>query len=233
MHDLRPLQLIDPASSTCTYLLADPRTREALIIDPVAEMLERDLSVLHAGGLRLRWILETHVHADHVTSAAALAARTGARVAVPLECGVQVDARLLADGDLVVFGDQSVSVLHTPGHTAGSSCYLWKTGASPYVFTGDTLLIEGCGRADFQSGDAGALYDSIVGKLFTLPDETIVWPAHEYKGRTYSTILHERRKNARVSGRSRDEFIALMDALDMPPPARLQEAVPANLRLGA
>jgi glyoxylase-like metal-dependent hydrolase (beta-lactamase superfamily II) len=138
----------------------------------------------------------------------------------------------LADGDVVTFGTQSLSVLHTPGHTAGSSCYLWKAGAALHLFTGDTLLIEGCGRTDFQSGDAGALYDSIVGKLFALPGQTVVWPGHDYKNRTHSTIGHERAVNARIAGRSRDEFIATMASLNLPPPKRLGEAVPANLRLG-
>ena len=233
MQDLRPLQLLDSVSSTRTYVLADPATRQALIVDPVAELVERDLAVLSQGGMTLRWILETHVHADHVTGAAVLAQRTGAQVAVPRECGVQVDACLLADGGQIAFGSQAVSVLHTPGHTAGSSCYLWNTGTSLHLFTGDTLLIEGCGRTDFQSGDAGALYDSIVDKLFALPGTTIVWPGHDYKDRVHSTIAHERHANARIAGKSRDEFIAIMAALKLPPPARLSEAVPANLRLGA
>lgn len=233
MQDLWPLQLLDPVSATRTYVLADSATRQALVIDPVAELLERDLAVFAQNGLSLRWILETHVHADHVTSAAVLAQRTGAQIAVPRECGVQAEARLLADGDRVAFGSQAVSVLHTPGHTAGSSCYLWDTGTARHLFTGDTLLIEGCGRTDFQSGDAGALYDSIVGKLFAMPGATVVWPGHDYKERTHSTIAHERQANARIAGKSREEFIAIMAALNLQPPARLSEAVPANLRLGA
>jgi len=227
-----PLQLHDPVSSTRTYVLADPGTKHALVVDPVAELIERDLAVLAEHGLTLSWILETHVHADHVTSAAALAARTGAQVAVPRECGVKAQARLLADGDSVSFGTQSVSVLHTPGHTAGSSCYWWNTGHAHHLFTGDTLLIEGCGRTDFQSGDAGLLYDSILGKLFALPGDTVVWPGHDYKGRTRSTISHEQRCNPRVAGKSREEFIAIMEALDLAPPARIAVAVPANLNLG-
>jgi glyoxylase-like metal-dependent hydrolase (beta-lactamase superfamily II) len=227
-----PLQLLDPASSTRTYVLADADSSQAIIIDPVAERLERDLGVLAQHGLSLRWILETHVHADHVTSASALAQRTGAEVAVPLECGVQVDARLLQDGDVVAFGSQSLAVIHTPGHTAGSSCYLWSTATALHLFTGDTLLIEGCGRTDFQSGDAGTLYDSIVGKLFVLPAATIVWPGHDYKGRTHSTIARERDANPRIAGKSREQFITTMAELSLAPPARLSEAVPANLRLG-
>ena len=233
MQDLWPLQLLDPPTSTRTYVLADPATAQAIIVDPVAEQLERDLAVLAQHGLSLRWIVETHVHADHVTSAAALAQRTGAQVAVPRECGVQARARVLADGDVLDFGKQALSVLHTPGHTAGSSCYLWDTGMALHLFTGDTLLIEGCGRTDFQSGDAGALYDSIVGKLFVLPGATVVWPAHDYQERTHSTIAHERAANVRIAGKSREQFIRTMDTLNLPPPARLAEAVPANLRLGA
>lgn len=180
----------------------------------------------------MAWILETHVHADHVTSAAALARHTGARIAVPMECGVQADARRLADGDVIEFGTQSIKVLHTPGHTGGSSCYLWDTGKSLHLFTGDTLLIEACGRTDFQSGNAGALYDSVMEKLFVLPDSTLVWPGHDYKGRSHSTIEHERTSNPRLAGKTRAEFVEIMKTLDLPPPARLAEAVPANLRLG-
>lgn len=232
MQSGRPLQLVDPVSSTRTYVLADVATRQAIIVDPVAGMIERDLALLEQERLTLQWVLETHVHADHVTSAAALASLTGAQVGVPRECGVQVEARLLSDGDQVAFGSQSVSVLHTPGHTAGSSCYLWDTGQELHLFTGDTLLIDGCGRTDFQSGDAGALYDSIVGKLFVLPAETFVWPGHDYKGRSHSTIRQERETNARIHGRSREQFIEAMASLKLPPPALLGEAVPANLRLG-
>ena len=221
-------QLFDPASSTFTYVLADAVRREALIIDPVAEQLQRDLALLGEQGLTLRYVIETHTHADHITSAGQLQRSTSALAAVPIGCEIVAADRQLVDGDRLQFGDEVLTALHTPGHTAGSMSYLWRDCA----FTGDCLLIEGCGRADFQSGDAGALYDSITRRLFALPDETRVYPAHDYRGRTVSSIGHEKRHNPRIAGRTRDEFIALMAALRLPPPKMIDVAVPANRRLG-
>ncbi len=223
-----PIQLFDPASSTYTYVLADPATRAAVIIDPVDAQLERDLAVLREHGLQLAWTLETHAHADHVTSAGLLAEHAGARTAAPAGCGIATASVQLQDGEEIAFGGQRLRVLHTPGHTAGSMCYLWHG----HVFTGDTLLIGGCGRTDFQSGSAQALYRSITGVLFQLPDDTVVWPGHDYQGRTRSTIGAEKQSNARVAGRSEAEFVATMDALDLPRPQRMDEAVPANLQSG-
>jgi glyoxylase-like metal-dependent hydrolase (beta-lactamase superfamily II) len=221
-------QLFDPESSTYTYVLGDESGGEAVIVDPVREHVERDLAVLAASGLRLAWILETHVHADHVTGARALRDRTGARTAVSLHCGASGFDRLLTDGDEIAFGAERMLAIATPGHTQGSTCYLWRDR----LLTGDTLLIGGCGRTDFQNGDAGALYDSITGKLFTLPDDTLVYPGHDYKGRRVSTIGEEKATNPRVSGRSRDEFIQVMASLGLPEPRRIREAVPANLQGG-
>ena len=223
-----PLQLFDPQSSSYTYVLHDPATREALVIDPVDEQLERDLGVLQAQGLRLRWVLETHAHADHVTSAARLAEHTGARLAAPAGCGIGTAAVQLQHGDTLTFGTETLRALHTPGHTAGSMCYLWRD----HVFTGDTLLIDGCGRTDFQSGSAAALYRSIHTQLFTLPGDTLVWPGHDYHGRSHSTIGAEKAGNARLAGRSEEEFIALMAQLKLPRPQRMDTAVPANLHSG-
>lgn len=238
--DPTPVQLFDPASGTCTYVLFDALTREALIIDPVDTQIERDLRVLREMGLRLRLIVETHAHADHITSAGALAEHTGARTAAPSGCRVLPAAIQLVDGDVLSFGGESLRAVHTPGHTAGSMSFLWRH----HVFTGDTLLIDGCGRSDFQSGDAGALYGSITRVLFALPDDTVVWPGHDYKGRTHSSIGAERATNARVTEpvpgapegtrqmRSREAFIELMGQLNLPTPRRMAEAVPANLVLG-
>lgn len=223
-----PLQLFDPASSTYTYLLHDPSTREALIIDPVDAQIERDLSVLQWLGSRLRWVLETHAHADHITSAARLVEHTGAHSAVPAACGIGTAIRQLDHGSIVRWGNQQLQALYTPGHTVGSMSYVWGN----HVFTGDTLLIGGCGRTDFQSGDAHALYRSITNILFQLPPETLVWPGHDYHGRSHSTIEDERTSNPRIAGRSEAEFVALMRGLDLPPPERMQEAVPANLQSG-
>lgn len=225
---MQPVQLFDPESSTYTYLLIDKASGEAVLIDPVDSQLERDLAALRTHGVRLRWIAETHAHADHITSAGRLIEHTGAQAAVPAGCGIRPAAVQLQDGDVLPFGGESLRAIHTPGHTAGSMSFLW----GGHVFTGDALLIDGCGRTDFQSGSAEALYDSITQRLFTLPDHTIVWPGHDYKGRTHSTVGHERRHNSRLAGRSRDDFVALMSALDLPRPRRIDEAVPANLSLG-
>jgi sulfur dioxygenase len=224
----QPIQLFDPASSTYTYLLFDEHSREALIIDPVDEQLERDLGALREYGLALLWSVETHAHADHITSAGLLAEHTGARTAAPAGCGIGTAAVQLADRDVLRFGGEQVMALHTPGHTAGSMSFVWRG----HVFTGDTLLIDGCGRTDFQSGSAADLYRSITQVLFALPDETTVWPGHDYKGRSHSTIGREKKSNARVAGKSRAEFESIMKDLQLPRPKRMDEAVPANLASG-
>jgi len=225
---MQPIQLFDVSSSTYTYVLFDETTRDALIIDPVDEQLERDLATLRQYGLKLLWTVETHAHADHITSAAQLAEHAGARTAAPSGCGITTAAKQLVHGDVLNFGKESLRTLHTPGHTAGSMSFVWRE----HVFTGDTLLIGGCGRTDFQSGSATALYDSITQVLFALPDTTTVWPGHDYQGRTHSSIAGEKSGNARVAGKTREEFIAIMDALNLPPPKRIDEAVPANLHSG-
>ncbi|MEW6694960.1 MAG: MBL fold metallo-hydrolase [Pseudomonadota bacterium] len=229
---MKPIQLFDPDSCTYTYVLFDPDTHEALIIDPVDEQLERDLGVLRDHGLRLRWVVETHAHADHITSALRLAEHTGAHTAAPAACGIVTVHRPLHDGDTLDFGAQRLLAMATPGHTAGSMSYVWRVDGDTHVFTGDTLLIGGCGRTDFQSGDAAALYRSITGRLFALPDEALVWPGHDYHGRTHSTIGHEKAHNPRLAGQSLEAFVALMGSLNLPRPRRIDEAVPANLRGG-
>jgi sulfur dioxygenase len=227
-----PIQLFDPASSTFTYVLFDESSTEsprpALIIDPVDDQLERDLGVLREHNLKLVWAIETHAHADHITSAGRLAEHAGAKTAAPDACGITTASQQLKDGDVLHFGSQSLKALHTPGHTAGSMSFVWQT----HVFTGDTLLIGGCGRTDFQSGSSEMLYHSITQVLFSLPDSTIVWPGHDYKGKTQTTIGAEKTGNARVSGRSLEEFVSLMAQLNLPKPKRLDEAVPANQRSG-
>ncbi|MGH8619209.1 MAG: MBL fold metallo-hydrolase [Burkholderiales bacterium] len=222
-------QLFDPDSSTYTYLIADDTTHEAVIIDPVFEQADRDLKLVREHGLKLKYTLETHVHADHVTGAQALKNATGAATVVAADCNAPGYDRLLKDGDVILFGHEEITVIATPGHTPGSVSYLWRDR----VFTGDALLIGGCGRTDFQGGSAGALWTSITEKLFALDEQTLVFPAHDYKGRRLSSIGEEKRFNARVAGKSRDEFIAIMDNLGLPAPKRIHEAVPANLDAGA
>lgn len=220
-------QLYDHDSSTYTYLLGDPASAQAALIDPVAEQLERDLALVRELGLTLALVLETHVHADHVTAAGALRARTGARTAASRRGAPCVDVPLDDGGQLTV-GALAIEVLATPGHTDDSLCF--RVGDN--LFSGDTLLIRGCGRADFQNGDAHALYRSITGRLFALPDETVVWPGHDYNGRTASSIGEEKRHNPRLAGKSEAEFVAIMDNLRLPPPRKLDLAVTANRACG-
>ena len=227
-----PIQLYDPASSTYTYVLVDEDSRQALIIDPVDEQLERDLQVLRERGLTLTWTVETHAHADHITSAARLAEHSGARTAAPEGCQIGTASEQLIHGQVLNFGAQQLRCLHTPGHTAGSMSFVWACGPTRHVFTGDTLLINGCGRTDFQSGSPEALYHSLTQVLFALPDDTLVWPGHDYQGRSHSRIGDEKRSNVRVAGKSLAEFVETMRQLNLPRPRRIDEAVPANLSSG-
>lgn len=227
MDDL--YQLFDAVSSTFTYVLTDAETGEAVIIDPVDTHLDEYLRLLKTHALKLVLVLETHAHADHITSAGALCQLTGAKAATPMHCHITPAEIQLVDGEVLSFGHgQRIVAIHTPGHTSGAMTFFWNGR----LFTGDTLLINGCGRTDFQSGDAGALYDSITAKLFSFPDDTVVCPGHDYHGQTASTIGRERAGNARLAGRSRQGFIELMAGLNLPKPYRLETAVPANQKLG-
>ena len=225
-------QLFDPESSTYTYLVGDDEAKVAALIDPVAEQLERDLARVAAHGLRLVHTIETHVHADHVTSGAAMTERTGSRPVVHRHSPVTCDALRLGHGEQLRLGALVFDVLETPGHTPESLSFVLPSSEVARVFTGDALLIGTCGRTDFQGGDPGALYDSIHQRLFALPDTTIVYPGHDYQGRTSSTIGEEKRANKRLAGKTRDEFIVLMNALGLPPPKKLDVALPANLGCG-
>lgn len=221
-------QLFDHESSTYSYLLADEGTREALLIDPVLEQVNRDVRLIEELGLVLVATVETHVHADHVTGASQIRQALGSQIAVPAAAGVACADVELHDREELPFGRFALRAIATPGHTSGCMSYL--VGAM--VFTGDALLIRSCGRTDFQSGDAGKLYDSVTGRLFALPSSTVVYPAHDYRGFTSSTIGEETRLNERLARRSREDFIELMANLHLPLPKKIHEAVPANMACG-
>ena len=220
-------QLFDEETYTYTYLIADPKRGEALLIDTVRGKVERDLQLLQELGLKLVYVLDTHVHADHVTGAGLLRERVGAKVVASPKGAECADVKV-KDGDVITMGDVQVKVLETPGHTDDSLSYV----IGDNVFTGDALLVRGCGRTDFQNGDTDTLYDSITGKLFALSTQTVVWPGHDYRGQTQSTIAEEKQHNPRLANKSREEFQQIMGALNLPRPKYLDVAVPANRECG-
>jgi sulfur dioxygenase len=223
--------LFDPSSSTWSYLLGDPASAEAVLIDPVFEQLRRDCTLIRELGLTLKWTLETHVHADHVTGAWLLRQRLGSGIALSVEGGAHGADRLLRHGDRVTFGARYLEVRATPGHTDG--CLSYVLDDCTRVFTGDCLLIRGCGRTDFQQGDTAALYRSVHLQLFTLPGSCLVYPGHDYNGMGVSSIEEERRFNPRLGGEVAEaDFAGFMQHLGLPHPKKMDLAVPANLRCG-
>ena len=222
-------QLFETKTSTYTYLLGCEKTRKAILIDTVACDVEHYNDLLRELDLKLIYTMETHVHADHITGAGLLREKLGSKSVVHRDAGAMCADLLVTDGVLLQVGDIVIRVLHTEGHTSG--CLSFYVGDR--VFTGDSLLINGCGRTDFQEGDAGTLYDNIHNKLFTLPVDTLVYPGHDYNGNTVSTIKQEIAKNARLGdGKSRDEFIQIMQNLNLPYPKFIDEALPANQECG-
>lgn len=222
-------QLFEPISSTYTYLLGCEETGQAILIDPVINAVDRDLRVLHELGLRLERTLDTHIHADHITAARELKTRVGSMIAAPaidrLPC---VDLPIEENRPMQV-GSLSLRGLHTPGHTEGHFAYLF----GDRVFTGDALLIDGCGRTDFQNGDSEALYRSVTEKLFSLANETLVYPAHDYSSRHVSSIAQEKERNARLgAGKQLEEFKQIMAGLKLPYPKFIDHAVPGNRQCG-
>jgi glyoxylase-like metal-dependent hydrolase (beta-lactamase superfamily II)/rhodanese-related sulfurtransferase len=224
-------QLFDLTSFTYTYLLADETTREALLIDPVYEQFERDRALLRELGLTLRYTLETHVHADHVTAAWRLAHALGSRIVLSKRSGAEGADLYVDDGEVIRVGAVELAVRATPGHTNG--CVTYVATNRRMAFTGDALLIRGAGRTDFQQGNAGTLYRSITGKIFSLPDDCLLYPAHDYGGRSVTTVGEERRWNPRVGGEaSEGDFVGYMSNLGLAHPKQIDVAVPANLKCG-
>jgi glyoxylase-like metal-dependent hydrolase (beta-lactamase superfamily II)/rhodanese-related sulfurtransferase len=224
-------QLFDPVSSTYTYLLADPGTREALLIDPVFEQVRRDLALLRELDLKLVATLETHVHADHVTGAWLLQQRTGSRIGLAAAAGAAGADRLLSPGDRIAFGPRWLEARATPGHTDG--CMSFVLDDQRMAFTGDALLIRGCGRTDFQQGSPQQLFRSVHEQLLSLPPDCLLYPAHDYRGLTVTSVAEERRWNPRFGGQSDEgDFVETMNHLGLPHPKQMAVAVPANLRCG-
>ena len=226
-------QLFEPVSSTYTYLIACEQSGEAALIDPVLETVERDLGVIRDLGLRLACTLETHIHADHVTGAGRLRSLAGSKAGFPEASGAELVDFTITEGTPVGIGELQLRPLYTPGHTDDHHVYLLEGDEAARIFTGDALLIEGCGRTDFQNGDAATLYRSVHEKIFALGDETLVYPAHDYNQRQVSSVGQEKARNPRLgSGKSVNEFVAIMAALNLPRPKKIDIAVPANRECG-
>lgn len=227
--DLIFQQLFDYDTWTYTYLLADAVSKEAVLIDTVIEKVDRDLKLIDELGLNLKCVLDTHIHADHVTGAGKLRTARGAKTGVPKNAKVPCADLNLSEGDVVNFGPFAIKVLETPGHTDASLGFVCEG----MLFSGDALLIRGTGRTDFQSGSASDLYDTITKKFFTLPKETKIYPGHDYKGFSFSTIADEIKHNPRAGGgRTKEEFIKLMTDLKLAYPKKIDDALPANQACG-
>jgi glyoxylase-like metal-dependent hydrolase (beta-lactamase superfamily II)/rhodanese-related sulfurtransferase len=224
-------QLFEPQSSTYTYLLADPATREALLIDPVFEQARRDVALIEELGLKLACTLDTHVHADHVTGAWLLKERLGSRIAISAASGAEGADRYLEPADTVAFGARRLEARATPGHTGGCMTYVLDDRAM--AFTGDALLIRGCGRTDFQQGDPGTLFRSVRTQIFALPDDCTLYPAHDYRGLTATSVGEEKLYNPRLAEAILEQdFVGYMKHLGLPHPKQMDLAVPANLKCG-
>ncbi|WP_455234265.1 MBL fold metallo-hydrolase [Thiogranum longum] len=226
-------QLFEPDSSTYTYLINCPETETTALIDPVLDTAERDAEVLRQMGLRLDCTLDTHIHADHLTGARRLKELTGSQIAYPAIDDLPCADIGVKEGEVFRIGTIELYPLFTPGHTDHHHAYLIDNGTHKLLFSGDALLIDACGRTDFQSGDAATLYRSIHNKFFTLPDETLVYPCHDYEGRFISTIAQEKARNPRLAqNKPLQAFVELMENMDLPYPRKIDFAVPGNERCG-
>ncbi|HKU47370.1 MAG TPA: MBL fold metallo-hydrolase [Burkholderiales bacterium] len=224
-------QLFDPQSSTYTYLLADPGSREALLIDPVFEQARRDAALIDELGLKLCWTLETHVHADHVTGAWLLREKLGSRIALSASAGAEGADKYLAPRERISFGKHYLEARPTPGHTNG--CTTFVLDDHSMAFTGDTLFIRGCGRTDFQGGDARTLYRSVREQIFSLPDRCLIYPGHDYRGLTVTSVGEEKLYNPRLAESiGEGDFVGYMSHLGLAHPKQMDVAVPANLKCG-
>ena len=222
-------QLFEPLSSTYTYLLGCEETRQAVLIDPVIVAIDRDLAEVTRLGLTLAYSLDTHIHADHITAALELKKTAGSKIAAPAYDRLPCSDVGIEEGKPFQVGGIALQPLHTPGHTVGHFAYLF----GDRIFTGDALLIEGCGRTDFQDGDAGTLYKSVREKLFSLADDVLVYPAHDYEGRHVSSIAQEKKRNPRLGeDRTLEEFMDIMANLNLPYPKFIDFAVPGNRQCG-
>lgn len=224
-------QLFDAQSSTYTYLVADSAARQAVLIDPVFEQVRRDAALLEELGLKLTRTLETHVHADHVSGAWLLKRLLGARIGVSKDSGAEGADDYIADREHIRFGNRSLHACSTPGHTNG--CLTYVIDDHSLAFTGDALLIRGCGRTDFQQGDARRLFRSVRERIFSLPDQCLLYPGHDYRGLTASSVAEEKLYNPRLAeGIGEDDFVGYMTNLGLAHPKQMEVAVPANLRCG-
>ena len=221
-------QLFEATTSTYTYLLADKISREAIIIDPVLETADRDLKLIDELGLKLKYIFDTHVHADHITGAGSLRDKTKAKTCVSHIADVECVDVHLEDGQTLGFGSLTIKAIATPGHTDACMSFV----INDMVFTGDALLIRGTGRTDFQQGSSEKLYHSITQKIFPLGDHMRIFPGHDYRGLSQSSVAEEKKYNPRIAGKSEQEFVHIMSELKLANPKKIHEAVPANLRCG-
>ncbi len=226
-------QLFDHDTCTYTYLLADADTREAVIIDPVIDRVDRDHALIAELDLTLLFTLDTHIHADHITGSGELRLRTGARSGVSAVSEVPCVDLKLRHGDALPFGRHTLLVRSTPGHTDGCLTYVLEDEGQVLAFTGDAIFIRGCGRTDFQRGDAATLYRSVHQQIFSLPDNTIIYPGHDYRGHSATTVGEEKAHNPRLSVETSEaDFVSIMASLDLSYPKRIHEALPANLACG-